>query len=245
MRTSLGRFSHGSSWRSRAPWRALQQPVPVLGGRGAQGPWSDGPFAQGSSGLGTISSSSTSSRVPMPLQAEHAPKGLLKEKDRGSISSMASGCSLGQARFSEKARDAVGSSASRSTNSARTRPSARPRAVSTGVSEPLADAFLDHQAVNHHLDGVLELLAELGRIAQLDQVAVDPGAGVALGCQLLEEIHELALAAAHHGARTWKRVPVLQFQELVHDLLRRLLGLTGSPQTGQCGRPTRAHSRRM
>src|SRR6185312_16069142 len=54
--------------------------------------------------LGTTSSSSTSSLVPMPLQAEQAPKGLLKEKDRGSISSMARGCSLGQARFSEKER---------------------------------------------------------------------------------------------------------------------------------------------
>ena len=61
------------------------------------------PSERDSSALGMRSSSSTSSLVPMPLQAEQAPKGLLKEKERGSISSIASGCSLGQARCSENA----------------------------------------------------------------------------------------------------------------------------------------------
>ncbi len=40
----------------------------------------------------------------MPEQVWQAPNGELKEKERGSISSISRGCSFGQARFSEKAR---------------------------------------------------------------------------------------------------------------------------------------------
>ena len=78
-----------------------------------------------------------------------------------------------------------------------------------GVGQALADAFLDHEPVHHHLDGVLELLAELGRIAQLDEVAVHPGAGIALGRQFLEEVDEFALAAADHRSEDLETGAVL------------------------------------
>src|SRR5689334_7413758 len=102
LRTSLGSFSHDvfmekpSSCARPSRRRVQYSVVAVPRDQGAIAP-----SPNDSSGLGTMSSSSTSSLVPMPLQAEHAPKGLLNENERGSISSMARGCSLGHARFSE------------------------------------------------------------------------------------------------------------------------------------------------
>src|SRR5699024_5824074 len=57
------------------------------------------------SGSGMISSSSTCSCDPIPVQVEHAPNGLLKENDRGSISSILRICPLGQESFSENDRN--------------------------------------------------------------------------------------------------------------------------------------------
>ena len=50
---------------------------------------------------GTTSSGSTSLRVPSPVHSGQAPNGELKENDRGSSSSSASGWSFGQASRSE------------------------------------------------------------------------------------------------------------------------------------------------
>src|SRR5699024_5551967 len=63
------------------------------------------PSASVRSGSGMISSSSTCSCEPIPVQVVHAPNGLLKEKDRGSISSILRICPLGQESFSEKDRN--------------------------------------------------------------------------------------------------------------------------------------------
>ena len=92
-----------------------------------------------------------------------------------------------------------------------------------GVGQALADAFLDHEAVHHHFDGVLELLAQLRRIAQLDELAVHAGPGVALGGEFLEEVDEFALAAADHGGQHLEARAVRELEQLVHDLLRGLL----------------------
>ncbi len=53
------------------------------------------------SASGTTRSGSTSIRVPMPEHSGQAPHGALKENCRGSSSSIAMSCSLGQAIFSE------------------------------------------------------------------------------------------------------------------------------------------------
>ena len=92
------------------------------------------------------------------------------------------------------------------------------------VGQPLADAVLDHEAVHDDLDGVLELLAQFGRVAELDEFAVHPRARVALGGQLLEQVNELALASADHGSQDLEARAFCQFQQLVHNLLRRLPG---------------------
>src|SRR2546423_1813101 len=58
------------------------------------------PSARDSVGSGISSSSSTSSLVPRPVQAGHAPNGELNENDRGSSSSQ-DRLSYKQARWSE------------------------------------------------------------------------------------------------------------------------------------------------
>ncbi len=50
-----------------------------------------------------------------------------------------------------------------------------------GVGEPALGGVLHREAVDDHLDGVLLLLLQRGRVGQLDRLAVHPRAGVALG----------------------------------------------------------------
>ncbi len=193
-------------------------------------PWAHGamaPSASDRSSSGTTSSGSTSSSVPMPVHSGQAPNGELKENERGWISSMPSGWLLGQAIFSEKRRSRSLSLASRSTKSMMTTPPARPRAVSTeSVRRRLEPAVvaLGHEAVDDDLDGVLLLLLEGGRLGERDDLAVDPGAREALRLQLGEEVDELALATLHDGGEHLEAGAVLERQQLVDDLLRRLAG---------------------
>ena len=107
-----------------------------------------------------------------------------------------------------------------------------------GIGEALLDAFLDHQPVHHHLNGVLERLLQLGRFGELDLLAVHLGAGVALGREFLEQLNELALAVAHHGGQHLEAGALGHLQQLVNDLLRRLLG-NGLPADGavRCAHP--------
>jgi hypothetical protein len=93
-----------------------------------------------------------------------------------------------------------------------------------GVREALADAVLDHQAVHHHLNGVLELLAQFRGLAQLNQFPVHPGARVAFRGELLEEVHELTLAPPHDGRKNLEAGSFLKLKQLVHNLLWRLTG---------------------
>ncbi|CAM5686650.1 hypothetical protein SGLAM104S_02966 [Streptomyces glaucescens] len=80
-------------------------------------------------------------RVPMPVHSGQAPKGELKEKERGSSSSK-DRSSYAQYRCSEYIRSRSGSSSGRSTKSSTTMPPDRPRAVSTeSVRRRLAESF--------------------------------------------------------------------------------------------------------
>ncbi len=114
------------------------------------------------SSSGTISSGSTSSRVPSPVHSGQAPNGELNENDRGSSSSIDSGCSLGQASFSENRRSRSLAFAGRSTMSSRSRPPARPRAVSTeSVSRRLADGLTLSRSTTTSIE-CLYFLSSLG-----------------------------------------------------------------------------------
>ena len=97
-----------------------------------------------------------------------------------------------------------------------------------GIGEPLLGACLDGQTVDHHLDVVLFLLLQLGRIGQRVHHAVDPYPAVALCVELLEQVGEFALAGPHHRGQHLEPGALRHHQHLVDDLLR---GLAGDPLT--------------
>ena len=102
---------------------------------------------------------------------------------------------------------------------------------------------LGHEPVDDDLDGVLDLLLQLGRLGQRDDLAVDAGPREALGLELGEQVDVLALAALDDRREHLEAGAVGQLEQPVDDLLG-LCRVIGSPQTGQCGRPARAKSRR-
>jgi hypothetical protein len=66
---------------------------------------------------------------------------------------------------------------------------------------------LGDQAVDDHLDGVLDLLLELGRVGQRDDLTVDPARAKPLVCSSANRSTNSPLRALTTGASTWKRVP--------------------------------------
>ena len=94
------------------------------------------------------------------------------------------------------------------------------------LGEALADVVAPHQAVHHHLDGVLLVAGQVQRAAvgQLHRDAVDPGPGEALLGQVVEEGPVLALAAPHHRGQHLEAGALGQGQDAVHDLLGALAG---------------------
>ncbi|SCF99209.1 hypothetical protein GA0115255_114852 [Streptomyces sp. Ncost-T6T-2b] len=88
------------------------------------------------------------------------------------------------------------------------------------VGQPALGAVLDGEAVDDHLDGVLLLLLERGRLGELDGLAVDPGPAVALGLEVGEEVDELALALAHQRREDLEAAARGQAEDLVDDGLR-------------------------
>ena len=93
-----------------------------------------------------------------------------------------------------------------------------------GVGQALVNTVLNDDAVDDHLNGVLVLLGELGRVGELHGFAVHAGTRVALGQQVLEEVHELTLACADDGRENLQAGSFGVFLQDVHDLLRGLLG---------------------
>ncbi len=92
------------------------------------------------------------------------------------------------------------------------------------VRQAPEDVVARDQAVDHDRDVVLVLLLELGRRAELDELAVDDGAGVAAGGELREQVDELALLLRHDGADDLVPGAGLELHELVGDLLHGLSG---------------------
>ena len=93
-----------------------------------------------------------------------------------------------------------------------------------GVGEALVNTVLNNDAVDDHLDGVLVLLGELGRVGELHGFAVHAGSRIALGEQVLEEVHELALTCADDGREDLQAGAFGVLLQNVHNLLRGLLG---------------------
>ena len=175
-------------------------------------------------GSGITSSGSTSMRVPRPWHSGQAPNGELNENDRGSRSSVSIGCSLGQAIFSENRSSRSGSLAGQVDEVEDHQPAGQPERGLHRVGEPPLGGRLDREPVDDDLDGVLLLLVELGRLVEGVGLAVDPGPGEPLGLELAEQVDVLALAAADHRREHLEAGALLEGEDPVDDLLRRLPG---------------------
>ena len=159
-------------------------------------------------------------RVPRPEHAGQAPNGALNEKVRGSISVSCSGWPFGHASFSEK--DCHAASPSSSTKLTCTTPPARPERRLDRVGDAAEDVGARHEAVDDDGDVVLVALLQRRRLGELDELAVDDRAGVALGAELAEEVDELALLLADDRRDDLVARALGQLHELVGDLLHRL-----------------------
>ena len=103
-------------------------------------------------------------------------------------------------------------------------PEASLSAVSIESVSRCFGAGLHGEPVDDHLDRVLLLLLELGRLGQRVHDPVDPGPGEALGLQLGEEVDILPLAAPDHRREHLEPGALVHRQHPVDDLLRRLPG---------------------
>ena len=90
------------------------------------------------------------------------------------------------------------------------------------VGEPALGRRLHRQPVDDHLDRVLLLLVELGRVVEGVGLAVDPDPREAVGLELPEELDVLPLAAADHRGQHLEAATLLEREHAVDDLLRRL-----------------------
>ena len=80
---------------------------------------------------------------------------------------------------------------------------------------PLAD----HDAVDHDLDGMPELLIEFDGVVEGADLVVDAHAREAFAAQVFEELGELTLAVGHHGREHEGAPPHALFQNLVRYLV--------------------------
>ena len=141
----------------------------------------------------------------MPVHSGQAPNGLLNENERGSTSSIGSGWSLGQAIFSENRRSRSGSPCVEVDELDDEHAAGQAEGGLDRVGEPALGRRvvgpLGDEPVDDDVDGVLDLLLELRRLGERDDLAVDPGPGEALGLQLGEQVDVLALAGRGRPAR--------------------------------------------
>ena len=165
---------------------------------------------------------------PRPSQAGQAPCGLLNENRRGSISSIVKP-ETGQANLADSSSCSPVSAFSTSS-----RPSEWPSAVSMLSARRCSRPGRQHQAVDHQLDVVLELLVELGRLVELVQLAVDLDPLEARALQLGQLLAVLALAAAHDRAQQIEPRALGQRHDPV-DHLRDGLALDRQAGRGRVG----------
>ena len=112
------------------------------------------------------------------------------------------------------------------------------------VRQPRRDVGPHHDAVHHHVDVVLDLLVERGRIRDLVEFAVHFHALEAALLQIGEFLAILALAAADHRREQVKPRAFRQRQHAVHHLAHDL-AFDGKPRRGRIGhadaRPEEPH----
>ena len=98
----------------------------------------------------------------------------------------------------------------------------RALATEAGLAE-LFDAGLEHDAIDDGFDGVVLALLELDGIGEVADLAVDAGAE-ALLVELVEQVFEFALAAAHDGRVDGDALAGGEGEDALDDLLGGLAG---------------------
>ena len=88
------------------------------------------------------------------------------------------------------------------------------------VGEAALEAVAHDEPVDDDLDGVLLVAGQVDLVGELVHLAVDPGAGVALGGEVGEQRLVGALAAAHHRGEHLEAGALGQLEDAVDDLLR-------------------------
>ncbi len=98
------------------------------------------------------------------------------------------------------------------------------------VGEAPPDPLLGHEAVDDHFDRVGEVPIELQVLGEIVDLPIDPGSAESLPGQFGEQSLVLTLATSHDGRQDLETGALLQFQNLVDDLLG---GLPGDRRSAQ------------
>ena len=77
-------------------------------------------------------------------------------------------------------------------------PIGEPQGGLNGVGEALLLGGFDGQPIHYHINVVLDLLFQGWRVGELVGFPINSGPRIALGGQVGEQVHEFALAGAHH-----------------------------------------------
>ena len=102
--------------------------------------------------------------------------------------------------------------------SAKSSPSARFSAGLDGIGQPRGQPGPHHDAVDHDLDIVLQLLVERRRLLDLVELAVDLDALEAALLQIRQFLAVFALAPAHDGGQQIEPRPLRHGHDPVHHL---------------------------
>lgn len=93
-----------------------------------------------------------------------------------------------------------------------------------GFGEAQCQVIAHLEAVHHHLDGVLLVQLQRGRVGKVAHLPIDAGADITLGRQVLQQLGVLPLAIAHHGGKQHQLGAFGLGQHLIHHLADGLSG---------------------
>ena len=108
-----------------------------------------------------------------------------------------------------------------------------------GLGQAQLQVWADPKPVDHHLDIMLLVQIQLGRVIQFIEIAVDARADEALGVQLGKHLLVLAFALVHHRCQQHQTLALGQGQHLIDHLGDRLrlqrLAMLGAMRRADAG----------
>ncbi len=87
-----------------------------------------------------------------------------------------------------------------------------------GIGQAGPDVVSDAKSVNHDLDGVLFVLVQSGKLVQVGDDTVNPGANEAVGAEFVEHMQMFALAPFYDGRKQHDSGTFRQVQDLIGHL---------------------------